>query len=74
VHSHNSNCIYSIAKSNRDSIEFSLSIAEQKSSWLYSGLEFSFLTLIIQSLACAVCKDRSNYFFFNLLLESYEIT
>ena len=25
--------------------------------------------LIIQSLACAVCKDRSNYLLFNLLLE-----
>jgi len=30
VHSHNSNCIYSVAKSNRDSIEFPLSIAEQR--------------------------------------------
>ena len=30
VHSHNSNCIYSVVKSNRDSIEFSLSIAEQR--------------------------------------------
>jgi len=30
VHSHDSNCIYSVAKSNRDSIEFSLSIAEQR--------------------------------------------
>jgi len=30
VHSHNSNCIYSVAKSNGDSIEFSLSIAEQR--------------------------------------------
>jgi len=30
MHSHNSNCIYSVAKSNRDSIEFSLSIAEQR--------------------------------------------
>jgi len=30
VHNHNSNYIYSVAKSNRDSIEFSLSIAEQR--------------------------------------------
>jgi len=30
VHSHNSNCIYNVAKSNGDSIEFSLSIAEQR--------------------------------------------
>ena len=30
VHSHNSNCIYSVAESNRDSIEFSLSITEQR--------------------------------------------
>jgi len=30
VHSHDSNCIYSVAKSNRNSIEFSLSIAEQR--------------------------------------------
>jgi len=30
--------------------------------------------LIIQSLAYAVCKDRSNYLLFNLLLESYETT
>ena len=30
IHSHNSNYIYSVAKSNGDSIEFSLSIAEQR--------------------------------------------
>jgi len=30
VHSYNSNCIYSVAESNGDSIEFSLSIAEQR--------------------------------------------
>jgi len=43
VHSHNSNCIYSVAKSNRDSIEFSLSIAEQRavgfiSAWSLASL------------------------------------
>jgi len=37
VHSHNSNCIYSVAESNGDSIEFSLSNAEQRDSWLNSG-------------------------------------
>jgi len=30
MHSHDSNCIYSVAKSNGDSIKFSLSIAEQR--------------------------------------------
>jgi len=30
VHSHDSNCIYSVAESNGDFIEFSLSIAEQR--------------------------------------------
>ena len=30
VHSHNSNCIYSVAKSNGNSIEFSLSNTEQR--------------------------------------------
>ena len=30
MHSHNSNCIYSVVKSNGDSIKFSLSIAEQR--------------------------------------------
>jgi len=29
-HSHDSNCIYSVAESNGDSIEFSLSITEQR--------------------------------------------
>ena len=37
VHSHDSNCMYSIVKSNGDSIEFSLSNAEQKDSWLNSS-------------------------------------
>jgi len=30
--------------------------------------------LIIQSVAYAVCKDRSNYLLFNLSLESYKTT
>jgi len=37
VHSYNNNCIYSVAKSNGDSIKFSLSNAEQRDSWLNSG-------------------------------------
>jgi len=44
VHSHNSNCIYSVAKSNGDSIEFSLSIAEQRAvsfipAWSLASLQ-----------------------------------
>jgi len=44
VHSHNSNCIYSVAKSNGNSIKFSLSIAEQKavgfiSAWSLASLQ-----------------------------------
>jgi len=30
MHSHDSNCIYSVAKSNRDFIKFSLSIAKRR--------------------------------------------
>jgi len=46
VHSHDSNCIYSIAKSNGDSIEFSLLIAEQRAvgfipAWSLASLQFS---------------------------------
>jgi len=37
VHNHDSNCIYSVIKSNGDSIKFSLSNAEQRDSWLNSG-------------------------------------
>jgi len=44
VHSHNSNCIYSVAESNGDSIEFSLSIAEQRAvgfipAWSLASLQ-----------------------------------
>jgi len=44
VHSHDSNCIYSVAKSNGDSIEFSLSIAEQRAvgfipAWSLASLQ-----------------------------------
>ena len=44
MHSHNSNCIYSVAESNGDSIEFSLSIAEQRAvgfipAWSLASLQ-----------------------------------
>jgi len=44
VYSYNSNCIYSIAKSNRDSIKFSLLIAEQRAvgfilAWSLASLQ-----------------------------------
>ena len=44
VHSHNSNCIYSVAKSNRDSIEFSLSNADKGAVGLIPALELASLT------------------------------
>jgi len=45
MHSHDSNCIYSVAKSNGDSIEFSLSITEQRAvgfipAWSLASLQF----------------------------------
>jgi len=43
VHSHNSNYIYSIAKSNRDSIKFSLSIAEQRAVGFIPAWSLAFL-------------------------------
>ena len=43
VHSHNSNCIYSVAKSNRDSIKFSLSIAEQRAVGFILAWSLAFL-------------------------------
>ena len=43
VHSHNSNCIYSVAKSNRDSIEFSLSITEQRAVGFIPAWSLAFL-------------------------------
>jgi len=50
VHSHDSNCIYSVAKSNGDSIEFSLSIAEQRAvgfipAWSLASLHKAYNTL-----------------------------
>jgi len=43
VHSHNSNCIYSVAKSNGDFIEFSLSIAEQRAVGFIPAWSLAFL-------------------------------
>ena len=43
VHSHNSNCIYSVAKSNRDSIKFSLSIAKQRAVGFIPAWSLAFL-------------------------------
>jgi len=45
VHSHDSNCIYSVAKSNGDSIKLSLSITEQRAvgfipAWSLASLQF----------------------------------
>jgi len=48
VHSHDSNCIYSIAKSNGDSIEFSLSIAEQRAVSFIPAWSLAFLQPITQ--------------------------
>jgi len=50
VHSHDSNCIYSVVKSNRNSIEFSLSIAEQRAvgfipAWSLVSLQQNLLTM-----------------------------
>jgi len=49
IHSHNSNCIYSVAKSNGDSIEFSLSISEQRAvgfipAWSLASLHMAMRT------------------------------
>jgi len=43
VHSHNSNCIYSVAESNGDFIEFSLSIAEQRAVGFIPAWSLAFL-------------------------------
>jgi len=46
VYSHNSNCIYSVAKSNGDSIEFSLLIAEQRAVGLIPAWSLAFLHIL----------------------------
>jgi len=56
VHSHDSNCIYSIAKSNGDSIEFSLSITEQRAvgfilAWSLASLHL-LGSIVISVLIC----------------------
>ena len=43
VHSHDSNCIYSVAKSNGNSIEFSLSITEQRAVGFIPAWSLAFL-------------------------------
>jgi len=59
VHSHDSNCIYSIAESNGDSIEFSLSIAEQRAvgfilAWSLASLHTSnYATRGVLSMKCS---------------------
>jgi len=47
VYSHNSNCIYSVAESNGDSIEFSLSIAEQRAVGFISAWSLASLQLLL---------------------------
>jgi len=51
VHSHNSNCIYSVAESNGDSIEFSLSITEQRAVGFIPAWSLAFLQLLEESKA-----------------------
>jgi len=51
VHSHDSNCIYSVAESNGDSIEFFLSIAEQRAvgfipAWSLASLQVADTLLV----------------------------
>jgi len=73
VYSHDSNCIYSVAKSNGDSIEFSLSIAEQRAigfilAWSLAFLQLSYLpqhngiakraiAIIFEMVRCMLCHD-----------------
>jgi len=49
VHSHDSNCIYSVAESNGDSIKFSLSIAEQRAVGFIPAWSLAFLHTIIRA-------------------------
>ena len=58
VHSHDSNCIYSVVKSNGNSIEFSLSIAEQRVvgfilAWSLASLQPQLMYYV--SICCHVC-------------------
>jgi len=71
VYSHNSNCIYSVAKSNGDSIEFSLSIAEQRAVGFIPAWSLAFLH-------CRLCWFSSdwpvggnNLIFLDILLHSW---
>jgi len=66
VHSHDSNCIYSVAESNGDSIKFSLSIAEQRAvgfipAWSLASLHCSPMVLMLL-LSCdylVTCCDHN---------------
>ena len=60
MHSHDSNCIYSVAKSNGDSIEFSLSIAEQRAVGF------------ILAWSLASLQSKGEQFFLQLLLTIFE--
>jgi len=55
VHSHNSNCIYSVAKSNGDSIEFSLSIAEQRAVGFIPAWSLAFLYYNSEATVSLLC-------------------
>jgi len=62
VHSHNSSYIYSVAKSNRDSIEFSLSIAEQRVvgfilAWSLASLQFQSMSYFLFMVEVTHDKD-----------------
>jgi len=63
VHSHGSNCIYSVAKSNRDSIGFSLSITEQRAvgfilAWSLASLHISSIENEMGTLSSSPCQLR----------------
>jgi len=64
VHSHDSNCIYSVVKSNEDSIEFFLSITEQKAvgfipAWSLASLQVDALGYTIGEVLSQQQPDES---------------
>jgi len=66
VHSHNSNCIYSVAESNGNSIEFSLSITEQRAvgfipAWSLAFLQYTSLSVRVSRIgAKLVCLSTTS--------------
>jgi len=60
VHSHNSNYIYSIAKSNGDSIEFSLSITEQRVVGFTPAWSLAFLQPTLDCISLFFTKMSEN--------------